>query len=118
MFAGSAVPVGNHIIRMHGHKWELSKAMYDPEILPRYDFDSTQPCAQEIHLWGARYNNGPTYVVSTDVADYIGQYQALATMYPFRLEDAFAGIILGNIDVFASSMAHTASGAPFIIVIL
>eukprot|EP00946_MAST-07B_sp_MAST-7B-sp1_P005211 g5211.t1 len=79
LLAGRAVPLGYRPIRTRGHKWELSYDVYKGDFLPRYA-------------------NGPCYVVSMDVADYIGRYQRLVRLNPFRIEDVFMGIILSNID--------------------
>lgn len=95
-YGGRAIPLGYKPIRDKNHKWNLGFDVYEGEYLPSYA-------------------NGPCYIVSLDVADYIGRYAELSLLYPFRLEDVFLGSILTNIDTFAQSLANETTQTPFLV---
>jgi hypothetical protein len=80
------IPFGSFPIRLKGHKWELTENEFYGEKVPRYA-------------------NGPCYMVSADVADYIGRYQSLTSHFVFRIEDIFMGTILSNIEVFSRDLS-------------
>ena len=84
LYVGNLVPFGVPIVR-RGHKWSLPSSQYSEDVLPRYV-------------------NGPCYIVSQDVGEYLGRYQAVTADHTFHLEDVFVGLALSDIHVFAQSL--------------
>jgi hypothetical protein len=86
VYVGKVVPFGSLPIRLKGHKWEIPEDEFYGDKVPRHA-------------------NGPCYMVSMDVADYIGRYQSLTSQFVFRIEDIFMGTILSNIEVFSRELS-------------
>ena len=84
LYVGNLVTYGIPIVR-RGHKWSLPSSQYSGDVLPRYV-------------------NGPCYIVSQDVGEYLGRYRAVTADHVFHLEDVFAGLALSDINVFAQSL--------------
>ena len=72
---------GSPVTRMPWHKWYLPVAQYGEEYFPTY-------------------TNGPAYIVSHDVATYLGTKLSVVRRHPFYIEDALISILLSQIDVF------------------
>ena len=89
LLAGAVARVGSPVIRWPGHKWSIASSVYSPDTLPRY-------------------TNGPSYVVSLDVAQYLGRYQEITAAHPFPLEDVFVSIALAGVGVYARSIPSPA----------
>ena len=79
LLAGSVVPVHSH------PKWRIPRRVYRSKVVPRYA-------------------HSQIYVVSLDVARYLGRYQEITALHPFPREDVFVGLAVADTYVYARSI--------------